>query len=273
MHVRHTLSLASITLALVACGQSHGPEGDADGGTTPPPDGASGVCCPIDLTFTGCSPGIPGRASGGWAASAADCAGHTVSGFDGRPFARQIDANGCDVLVEIAGCCGCVDGGPPPPPPADAGPPGECAGLNPAECLAAWCVPMFDDSCCSECTPGPCADCYHPQYRGCVPEAASSCRGGPGCGDAPIWACGPAAPFCDDAHVVADDACDRVGCVPAYPSGTGPIDPAAATCVPITAQSCTVACRRLPPECPPGTWAEGDGSCYTDRCIPAFVCE
>jgi hypothetical protein len=149
----------------------------------------------------------------------------------------------------------------------------DCTGLDPAECLGAWCVPVFDDACCSECMPGPCADCTHHQYIGCRDEDASPCLGRPVCGDAPTWSCGPAAPDCTGATVSAEDACTRVGCVPAYPSGTGDPDPSAATCVPITAQSCTVACRRAPPPCPTGTWPEGDGSCYTDRCIPAFVCD
>jgi hypothetical protein len=60
--------------------------------------------------------------------------------------------------------------------------------------------------------------------------------------------------------------------VPSFPSGMGDPDISTATCTPITASSCTVACRRLAPPCPTGTFPEGDGFCYTDRCIPTFVC-
>ena len=55
----------------------------------------------------------------------------------------------------------------------------------------------------------------------------------------------------------------------AHPIGGTPL---VDVCVPITGDSCTVACRRIAPNCPPCTAAEGDGFCYTDRCIPAFVC-
>jgi len=178
-----------------------------------------------------------------------------------------------------------ADGGTTPP--GDAGPPGldaglpfdtgiepgPCDGLGPAACLAAGCAPDFDDSCCPQCEPtGACADCVHPEYHSCQPYAAA-CLGGPSCGTAPTWGCGPTAPQCDGAHVVDLDTCSQVGCVPAYPSGEGDPDPATAICVPIEATSCTVSCRRIEPPCPTGTRAEGDGFCYTDRCIPAFVCE
>lgn len=159
----------------------------------------------------------------------------------------------------------------------DASGPTPCTGLGPAECMAMFtldCVPEFDDACCPVCAPGgPCADCTNPTYVGCVPRAESSCLGGPHCGTAPPWACGPAAPVCETAHVVDVDSCDRVGCVPAYPSGDGEPVRETAICVGIVANSCTVACRRIAPPCPTGTVAEGDGSCYTDRCIPAFVCD
>lgn len=268
MRTRHTLSLV-FAASLAACGQSHGIGADAGvlpGDATASGDGGGGVCCAIDEAFEGCSPGLPGRAAGGWAARPEDCASHTISGFDGQPFERQLDDRGCPVLVEVAGCCGCVDAGPPP---------SECDGLGPAACLAALCVPVFDDACCPLCgeEPGPCADCVRPTYTGCLPDALSPCRGGPACGTAPTWGCGPAAPECGSARVVARDACDVTGCVPAYPSGEGEPAIETASCVPIVGTSCTVACRRLAPPCPTGTTAEGDGSCYTDRCIPAFVCE
>lgn len=165
-----------------------------------------------------------------------------------------------------------------PPPEPDAGPPptSSCAGLGPAACLAnVACVPTFDDACCPSCRPSAgCADCTNPTYEACVPLTASRCPMGSSmaCGITPPWGCGPAAPTCEDSHVVDVDSCDRAGCVPGYPSGEGepPID--AAVCVPITADSCTAACRLDPGPCPDGTLPEGDGSCYTGRCIPRFVC-
>jgi hypothetical protein len=263
MRARHSLSLIFAFLA-VACGQSHVTTDDA--GATPS-DAGGGVCCPI-AAFGGCSPGLTPLPAGGWAASADACT-QTISGFDGRPFASQLDDRGCPTLVEVDGCCGC-----PPDAGVDAmtiGTP--CDGLGPAACLAADCAPDFDDACCSSCTPGAaCADCTNLTYHSCQPRTAA-CLGGPSCGSAPAWSCGPAAPVCDDAHVIDVDSCDRIGCVPAFPSGTGDPETTAARCVPILATSCTVACRRLPPPCPTGTTAEGDGSCYTELCIPAFVCD
>jgi hypothetical protein len=265
MFSRHTLSLAFFVL--VGCGQSHAPAEDSG---VPTSDTGDGMCCPI-ADFSGCSPGATPLPAGGWAGSAAGCVG-TISGFDGRPFARQIDAHGCPFLTEVEGCCGCVppDAGVDSGFVADAG--AACAGLGPAACLAAGCAPDFDDLCCPLCTPGACADCTNLAYESCQPYA-SACLGGPSCGQTPAWGCGPVAPLCDDAHVVDEDSCDRVGCVPGYPSGSGDPDPSTAHCVPIVAESCTVMCRSLPPPCPTGTTAEGDGSCYTGLCVPAFVCE
>lgn len=261
MRARHTLSLA-ITLAALGCGQSHTADGDA-GRPTPVPDGGDGVCCPVS-DFFGCSPGGTPLPGGGWAASPGACS-YAISGWDGRPYVRQLDEHGCPILrQDPTGCCGC---------PPDAGPPpSDCDGLAPAACLGAGCVPDFDDSCCSTCEPtGGCADCVSYDYHSCQPLELA-CLGGSSCGVATPWGCGPVADECDAAHAVDLDSCDRVGCVPAYPSSEGAPDLATAICVPIQATSCTVACRRLAPPCPPGTTAEGDGSCYTDRCIPSFVC-
>lgn len=156
--------------------------------------------------------------------------------------------------------------------------PSPCDGLGPVACMRAevgamGCVPDFDDACCSTCEPTTgCADCQRSEYHSCQPYAAA-CLGGPSCGVAPIWGCGPAAASCDTAHVADLDSCTQPGCVPAYPSGTGEPDLATAICVPIVVDSCTVSCRRIEPPCPTGMVPEGDGFCYTDRCIPAFVCE
>lgn len=145
-----------------------------------------------------------------------------------------------------------------------------CDGLSAGNCLAAGCVPVFDDSCCPTCEPGPCADCTNIDWLGCRPASESPCAGG--CGVAPEWVCTTAEPDCSTAHVVDQDSCDRPGCIPSFPSGEGTPDIATASCTPITADSCRVTCRRLPPTCPTGTYAEGDGSCYTERCIPNFYC-
>jgi len=162
---------------------------------------------------------------------------------------------------------GPVDGGPPPPDAA-----GPCGDLTHRACLeTGGCVPTYDDACCPSCgMGGPCADCVDYAFHACHTEAAG-CAGSL-CSVAPTWLCGVGEPDCSGAHVVSERSCDVVGCVPAYPSGEGEPDPGAATCVPIRRSSCTVLCRRVEPPCPTGTVAEGDGSCYTDRCIPAFVC-
>ena len=93
------------------------------------------------------------------------------------------------------------------------------------------------------------------------------------CGATPAESCVGEVVDCEGAHVGALDSCDRYGCIPAYPSGMGAPDVDRAICVPATAESCTVACRRSAPPCPTGTVPEGDGFCYTDRCIPAAACE
>lgn len=257
---RHALALVA-SLALLGCTQSHGSTGE-------------GVCCPI-TDFEGCSPGATPLPGGGWAPSLDECT-YTIEGYDGPPFVRTTDEHGCLRVAEdfTATWCGVipiVDAGTPPPLPVDAGPDAMvtgCTGLPPAACLASGCVPMFDDACCPSCPPGPCADCVHWMYEGCVPPSAA-CSGS-ACGVAPTCT----APIdCSSAHVNAVDACDVPGCVPAYPAGTGDPDPSTATCVPIHRDVCTALCRRFPPECPAGTFPEGDGFCYTDRCIPRFVCE
>lgn len=254
---RHALALLA-SLALLACSQSHGTTGD-------------GVCCPI-TDFTGCSPGSTPLPGGGWAPSLDACT-YTIEGFDGPPFVRTTDEHGCARVEEdwSATWCGVVIVDAGTPAPVDAGRDAMvtgCAGLGPAACLEAGCLPTFDDACCPSCTDGPCADCVHWGYHGCFPPG-EACGGG-ACGVA------PACMFehdCSVAHVNAEDACDVAGCVPAYAPGTGEPDPSTASCVPIHRDVCRVACRRIPPDCPVRTVPEGDGFCYTDRCIPTFVCE
>lgn len=254
MTMRHTLALLSV-LALAGCSSSHGGDTEPDG-SVPEVDGG-GVCCPI-ADFAGCSPGDPPLPAGGWAASADACSA-TIAGFDGWPFIRSTDAQGCPVLIEdrTAPACGTI--------------PDPCEGLGAVACFANTdCAPVWDDSCCPSCTDGPCADCTNPDYQGCVPFV--TCRS-PSCGQVPAWGCFPSAPTCADAVVIDDDSCSVAGCVPAVPAidDTDPVTPP--VCVPLTGDSCTTACRRVAPNCPEGTVPEGDGLCYTDRCIPAFACE
>ncbi len=169
---------------------------------------------------------------------------------------------------------------PPPHPPADASSDAadgggdadaatECAPLGPAACLAAGCIPTYDDTCCPACTPiGACADCTNPDFFICR-TMEDACTGSfcsvPAAGtcDAPSVDCTSTMPF-------DEDSCSLPGCVPVVAAVGDPELPP--TCVAISAESCTVSCRSLPPECPDGTTAEGDGSCWTGQCIPASVC-
>ncbi|MCB9595285.1 MAG: hypothetical protein H6719_21380 [Sandaracinaceae bacterium] len=146
--------------------------------------------------------------------------------------------------------------------------PAHCDGLSPAACFGdPLCAPVFDDACCPSCTDGPCADCTDYTYFGCQPF--EGCRSH--CGAGPSWGCYPSAPDCSTALPVDEDSCSQPGCVPVTAPAGEPSP--MGQCVPITGASCTVACRRAPPACPTGTVPEGDGTCYTDRCIPAFVCQ
>jgi hypothetical protein len=84
---------------------------------------------------------------------------------------------------------------------------------------------------------------------------------------------GRSEPDCSDASVVSETSCEVPGCVPGYASGIGDPDPSTAVCVPIQSGTCVSSCERVEPACPTGTVPERDGFCYTDRCVPAFVCE
>ena len=237
-------------LALLACSSSHRSGGD-DGCTDPAPS------CRISP-----APDF-GRCCGPTerAASCVDGTWSCDSGFLLETECTRITPSGyCD--------------GPPPDsgtaPGEDAGAPA-CSGLGAAACFgSAECAPVFDDRCCPSCTMGPCADCFDPTYVECVPFG--DCRA-PACGVVPAWGCFPSAPDCTGAVPMALDSCSAFGCVPSYPPGEGEPSLADAVCVPIVGASCTATCRRTPPICPSGTVPEGDGSCYTDRCIPAFVCD
>ncbi|MCB9616779.1 MAG: hypothetical protein H6721_26145 [Sandaracinus sp.] len=153
-----------------------------------------------------------------------------------------------------------------------------CEGLGLAACLGAEeCAPRWDDACCPTCHPPgepvACSDCRAAVYNGCRTWGLSCTLILADCGTTPNENCFGDVLDCSDARVGTLDTCDRFGCIPAYPSGMGSPDVERAICVPATADSCTVSCRRASPPCPTGTVPEGDGSCYTDRCIAAVVCE
>lgn len=235
----------------------------------PGPGGASGVCCPVG-TFAGCNP-MEAYPAGGWAPTYAECPAPVGPWFDGPVIVPTVDEWGCGILRDSGEPCG-FDGGLAwdSGPATDAGPAPSCAGRNPAACMGTpGCVPVWDDLCCPTCTSGGCADCTNLTYFECRAES-SSCPTAE-CGLVPLPICDGGIPDCSEARRVDEDSCDIAGCVPVVP----PIDapPLVVACVPVTADSCTVACRRVAPNCPAGTFAEGDGFCYTDRCIPAFVCE
>ncbi len=186
---------------------------------------------------------------------------------------------------------------PPPPPPEDASadaldggfdadadaairdaaldtridsPASECADFGPAACLQNGCVPTYDDTCCPVCEPsGVCADCANPDFYVCR-SFEDACMAA-FCSLPAPRTCEGALPDCARATPFDEDSCSVPGCVPAVaPLGSPELPP---TCVPITAGSCTAVCRIEPPPCPSGTVAEADGSCFTNRCIPASVCE
>lgn len=272
MRTWHTFALL-VGFLTIGCGKSHTPDDE--------PIGGEGVCCPIS-DFSGCNPGIEPLPGGGWAPRRSAC-DYTIRGFDGYPFVGSTDARGCPILIEdhTARHCGpdFPDSGPFFPdagPLIDAGTP--CNGLGAVACLAApGCTPRFDDACCPSCfepgEPAACADCFRPVFHECAQTEVACSLVGISCGITPNEYCLGDTVDCTDARPTSEGSCDRYGCIPAYPSGEGAPNLEDAICVPISAESCTTACRRLPPPCPRGTVPEGDGSCYTDRCIPSDVCE
>lgn len=299
-------ALAAVLACAGGCSTSHGTDDRCEERPFRCFRGSSTECCGAEPATATCVDGAWTCADG--FVPEASCPTSTPSGAcmaPPPPPACEGDAFECrsEPTTTSMGCCGrstgfavCVDGEwdcgptggvpasschPPAPsgecgvPPFDAGPAdagtSACAGLGAAACAAdPDCAPHFDDSCCPSCSEGPCADCFDPDYIGCIPF--DDCRS-PTCGAVPAWDCFPSAPDCSSATPIDLDSCTAYGCVPSFPPGDGDPSLADATCTPITGNSCTVACRRLPPTCPDGTVPEGDGSCYTDRCIPAFVCE
>jgi len=261
MTSRHTLAL-TLALLATACSQTHDGSEEGDAGPPVAADGGDGVCCPIE-DFEGCHVGMP-IPGGGWAASEAECTFEI--NLSSVPVYRDVDDRGCPVLRAGGSACDFPrDGGAPPPPP----PPACSAHTADADCLAAGCVPTYHDACCSSCEPGAgCADCTDYEPWECL-SFEDACMGA-FCGEALPWVCRPVAPDCSVAVPTDGDSCSIPGCVPAV-AAEGFMDPVD-DCVPVTDQSCRVACRAVMPNCPDGTTAEGDGSCWTGRCIPARVC-
>lgn len=247
---------AALLLFASGCTTSHGVEGGPCDGVAPScrvsPASELGCCGPEERSAT-CVDGL-WRCGEGFIPEV-ECTRFPSTGYCEEP-PMHVDAAPLP-----------VDAGSPPV--VDAGT--DCAGLGAAACFRQLdCAPVFDDRCCPSCSEGPCADCFDPGYVDCIPF--DDCRV-PVCGAVPSWGCSPSAPDCAGATPMALDSCSAYGCVPAYPPGEGAPSLADAICVPITGLSCTVGCRRLPPTCPSGTVPEADGSCYTDRCVPAFVCD
>jgi hypothetical protein len=142
-----------------------------------------------------------------------------------------------------------------------------CSSFGETECLGAYpkCAPVYDDSCCPTCDPGPCADCEHYQFHHCAPFETV-------CGQSPM-ACGVTfgeACFGKPATCPNQYCGSNPGCVDACQvDSTGTCSPA---CRPVTVGSCTSVCNPPPPACPPGFVPEQDGTCFTGYCIPAGVC-
>lgn len=154
---------------------------------------------------------------------------------------------------------------------------GDCAALDLVGCLGAYpeCVPVYDDTCCPSCDPGPCADCVSLQFHHCAPKA-DVCGDTPvPCGTVPDWACAGGQAQCGDVDPQSSpDLCGSVaGCIPGYCNldidcDTDPV------CVPVTAGSCgPVLCDAIPPPCPDGTTNEIQNDCYTTLCIPSNICK
>ncbi len=149
-----------------------------------------------------------------------------------------------------------------------------CEGLPEAACIAAYpsCAPLYDDSCCPTCDPGPCADCIAFAFHSCVQAETVCVTGKPSCGVVPEWACSGAAASCGwDGPCQATPGCVQGQCSPMM--GCPCIPEQDCSCRAVTAKSCvTPDCDAPPPPCPPGFVAESDGFCYTDWCIPVSVC-
>lgn len=284
------LALILLTVLAAACGESHsaGDAGadagrrDAGGRSDAGPRGCDEPApdpCGIErLEPRCCSLVTPECVDGVWNCQGPDrCdryGGCGMPGCDGPPpECRRLDASGCCDLILSPTCDGRGWSCPPGSIEAERceclG--GECAGLGEVACLQQpECAPLYDDLCCPTCVPGGCADCIRIDMWSCAPVDAA-CGGDPGlCGQVAEWSCGEA-PDCREARPTGLERCDRPGCVVAVDAGCD-LDACERYCVPVTGDSCRVACRVPAPACSEGTFPEGDGSCYTGRCIPVSVC-
>jgi hypothetical protein len=171
-------------------------------------------------------------------------------GFAGSPFGGAAGTAGC----------GPIDTGLP------------CSTLGETSCLTAFprCAPIYDDTCCSSCKPGPCADCTSWKFFACIDRELSSCvpgMTGP-CGQTPAWACKGGTASC------ASSQCDAVpGCIAAQPINCPEDAPCVPECHSVSAATCGPACEPGPiPLCPPGATAEYAAGSPTGYCIPSTVC-
>jgi len=141
-----------------------------------------------------------------------------------------------------------------------------CAGLGEVACLGSYpsCVPIYDDSCCSTCNPGTCADCVKYVFHHCA-EKADACGKKPACGVVAPGDCNGTTTTCANQYCPANPGC-VAGCTPDGMGGCSP------ECLPVTKGSCTIACAPPSPSCPPGYIPEANGGCYTGHCIVASTC-
>lgn len=151
-----------------------------------------------------------------------------------------------------------------------------CEALDHISCLGAHpsCVPVYDDKCCPTCDPmGGCADCIDIQFHHCAPYA-DQCAGAPSkCGQTPGWACDGGQATCPADPGGSPSPCGTTaGCLPAYCALNLESCPAEPVCHPATKGTCMTQCDSVPPPCPGGTYAESDGFCYTQYCVPENVC-
>lgn len=151
---------------------------------------------------------------------------------------------------------------------------GGCAPYGLLDCVAAFptCVPVYDDKCCPNCSPGGCADCINYQFHHCASWQAA-CAGDPpqDCGYAPEWACNGQEPSCETIGGGVEPCSAQPGCVPAYCNEAADC-PVAYQCHPVKSNMCNAICASAPPPCPPGTVAETDGFCLTGWCIEQKLC-
>lgn len=248
MTSRHGLLLSLCLLApssvILACGSSVEVPGESGGGTT---------STTTSTTGSGASTGSGTTGTGGTNTGTTGTGGTNTGGTGGF----------------TGGSGGTNTGG------TGTGGSVACGGINDeVGCLGAYptCVPVYDDVCCPSCNPGTCSDCINVQFHHCAPNSPTCGVAPPSCGTTPQWACAGGKADCSINALGSVEPCHaKAGCTAAYcPVGAMcNVDP---VCTPVTKGTCTALCDGLPPPCPPGTFAEANGSCYTGLCVPADVC-